>query len=88
MMERPNISPRQTIRRWKLWNKGNWAQRLGQSLAELKPPLGEVLSDFFLHGLRYEEIAKKRGMAAGSVGVYLKRGLEAMRRIWGREESN
>ncbi len=62
------------------------AQRLGQSLAELKPPLGEVLSDFFLHGLRYEEIAKKRGLAVGSVGVYLKRGLEAMRRIWGREE--
>jgi RNA polymerase sigma factor (sigma-70 family) len=61
------------------------AQRLGKSLTELKPPLGEILSDFFLHGLRYEEIAKKRGVAVGSVGVYLKRGLEAMRRIWGRE---
>ena len=64
------------------------AQRLGKSLAELKPPLGEILSDFFLHGLRYEEIAKKRGVAVGSVGVYLKRGLEAMRRIWGREENS
>ena len=64
------------------------AQRLGQSLAELKPPLGEILSDFFLHGLRYEEIAAKRGVAVGSVGVYLKRGLEAMRRIWGREENS
>ncbi len=64
------------------------AQRLGQSLAELKPPQGEILSDFFLHGLRYEEIAKKRGVAVGSVGVYLKRGLEAMRRIWGREENS
>ena len=64
------------------------AARLQQSLAELKPPLGEMLSDFFLHGLRYEEIAKKRGMAVGSVGVYLKRGLEAMRRIWGREENS
>lgn len=60
------------------------AQRIGQSLAELKPPLGEVLSDFFLHGLRYEEIARKHGLAVGSVGVYLKRGLEAIRRIWGR----
>jgi RNA polymerase sigma factor (sigma-70 family) len=58
------------------------AERLSQSLAELKPPLGEILSDFFLHGLRYEEIAKKHGVAVGSVGVYLKRGLEAMRRIW------
>jgi len=60
------------------------AQRLGMSLAELKPPMGEVLTDFFLDHLRYEEIASKRGMAVGSVGVYLKRGLEAMRRIWGR----
>ncbi len=58
------------------------AERLGKTLAALKPPLGDVLSDFFLHGLRYEEIATNRGMALGSVGVYLKRGLDAMRRIW------
>ncbi|HWY78264.1 MAG TPA: sigma-70 family RNA polymerase sigma factor [Verrucomicrobiae bacterium] len=64
------------------------AQRLGKSLAELKPPLGEILSDFFLHGLRYEEIARKRSMAVGSVGVYLKRGLDAIRRIWGRSENS
>jgi RNA polymerase sigma factor (sigma-70 family) len=61
------------------------AERLTKMLAELKPPMGEILSDFHLHGLRYEEIAKKRGMAAGSVGVYLKRGLEAMRRIWSED---
>jgi RNA polymerase sigma factor (sigma-70 family) len=64
------------------------AQRLSKSLAELKEPMGEILSDFFLHGLRYEEIANKRGVAVGSVGVYLKRGLEAMRRIWVREENS
>ena len=64
------------------------AQRIGKSLAELKTPMGEILSDFFLYGLRYEEIADKRGVAVGSVGVYLKRGLEAMRRIWGREENS
>src|SRR5262249_20631220 len=52
------------------------AQRLGKSLAELKKPMGEILSDFFLDGLRYEEIAKKRSVAIGSVGVYLKRGLD------------
>jgi RNA polymerase sigma factor (sigma-70 family) len=44
------------------------AQRIRRSLAELKPPLGDILSDFFLHGLRYEEIAKKHGLAVGSVG--------------------
>ena len=64
------------------------AARLQTSLAELKPPQGEILSDFFLRGLRYEEIAKKRGVAVGSVGVYLKRGLEAMRKIWGQDENN
>src|SRR5262249_40763815 len=32
------------------------AQRISQSLAELKPPLGEIISDFFLRGLHYEEI--------------------------------
>jgi RNA polymerase sigma factor (sigma-70 family) len=64
------------------------AQRLRKSLAELKTPMGEILSDFFLYGLRYDEIAKRRGVAVGSVGVYLKRGLEAMRRIWGREENS
>jgi RNA polymerase sigma factor (sigma-70 family) len=63
------------------------AQRLGKSLAELKPPMGDILSDFFLDGLRYHEIARKHGIPIGSVGVYLKRGLEAMRRIWGRENS-
>src|ERR1039457_996401 len=46
------------------------AARLHKSLVELKPPLGEILSGFFLHCLRYEEIAKRRGMAVGSVGVY------------------
>ena len=64
------------------------AARLQTSLAELKPPQGEILSDFFLHGLRYEEIAQKRGVATGSVGVYLKRGLETLRKIWGRNENN
>jgi len=64
------------------------AQRLRKSLAELKPPMGEILSDFFLDGSSYEEIAKKRGVAVGSVGVYLKRGLEALRRIWVREKNS
>src|SRR6059036_1247832 len=30
------------------------AERVSKTLAELKPPLGEVLADFFLEGLRYE----------------------------------
>jgi RNA polymerase sigma-70 factor (ECF subfamily) len=60
------------------------AERLGRLLAELKPPQGEMLADYFLRGLTYEEIAKKHTVALGTVGVYLKRGLAAMRRVWGR----
>jgi RNA polymerase sigma factor (sigma-70 family) len=59
------------------------AERLRKSLAELKPPMGEILSDLFLDGLSYAEIAKKRGIPVGSVGVYRERGLEVLRRIWG-----
>ena len=64
------------------------AELLNKLLAELKPPQGDILSDFFLEGLTYEEIVKKRGMALGSVGVYLKRGLEAIRRAWGEREDS
>ena len=58
---------------------------LGQLQAELKPEQRAILSDFFLHGLTYEQIAKKHGMAIGSVGVYLKRGLEAARKAGTRQ---
>lgn len=58
---------------------------LRELLAELKPPQGEILADFFLWNLSYQEIAKKRGVAVGSVGVYLKRGLETLRRTWKRQ---
>lgn len=62
------------------------AEVLRMLLAELKPPQGELLADFFLHGLSYEEMAKKHGLAMGSVGVYLKRGLQSVRRTWDRRE--
>ncbi len=46
---------------------------------DLEPGRRALLDDFFLHRLRYDEIARKHGLAMGSVGVYIKRGLEAMR---------
>ena len=64
------------------------AERLSQTLSKLKPPQGAILTDFFLNGLSYEEIARKHGIPIGSVGVYLKRGLETLRRIWGRREES
>jgi RNA polymerase sigma factor (sigma-70 family) len=47
---------------------------------ELKPEQRAILNDFFVRGLTYEQIAAKHNVAVGSVGVYLKRGLEAMRK--------
>ena len=64
------------------------AERLSGTLSKLKPPQGGVLTDFFLNGLSYEGIARKHGLPIGSVGVYLKRGLETLRRIWGQREES
>jgi RNA polymerase sigma factor (sigma-70 family) len=57
---------------------------LSRTVSELRPPQGAVLTDFFLKGFTYEEIAQKHGVAKNSVGVYIKRGLETLRRIWSR----
>jgi RNA polymerase sigma factor (sigma-70 family) len=46
---------------------------------DMKPEHRILLNDFFLRHLSYEEIARKHGLAMGSVGVYLNRGLEGMR---------
>jgi RNA polymerase sigma-70 factor (ECF subfamily) len=64
------------------------AECLSRTISKLKPPQGAVLKDFFLDGLSYEGIARKHGIPIGSVGVYLKRGLETLRRIWGRREES
>jgi RNA polymerase sigma factor (sigma-70 family) len=39
-----------------------------------------VIGDFFIHSLSYQEIAAKHTLTIGTVGVYLKRGLEALRK--------
>lgn len=61
------------------------ASVLRELQAELKPEQRAVLEDFFEKGLSYEEIARKHGIALGSVGVYLKRGLDAMKRLGVRQ---
>lgn len=53
---------------------------LGELQTQLKPEHRTILNDFFIRGLSYEQIAAKHSVAVGSVGVYLKRGLEAMRK--------
>ncbi|MEI6394212.1 MAG: RNA polymerase sigma factor [Verrucomicrobiota bacterium] len=46
---------------------------------DLKPGFKAALDDFFLEGLSYEEISRKRGWPIGTIGVYIQRGLAAMR---------
>ena len=64
------------------------AERLRRTIGELRPPIDAIMIDRFMNDLSYEEIARKRGIPISSVGVYLKRGLEALRRIWGRREES
>ena len=60
------------------------AALIGQLQVELKPDQRAILNDFFLHELSYEQLAVKYGVAVGTVGVYLKRGLEAIRKSGAR----
>lgn len=54
--------------------------RLLDALQEdLNPDHKTALHDFFLDGLSYEEISRKRGWPVGTVGVYIQRGLAAIR---------
>jgi len=53
---------------------------IAQLLTDLKPEHRALLNDFYFGGLSYEQIASKHCLAIGTVGVYLKRGLEVIRR--------
>lgn len=64
------------------------AERLQRTVRELRPPTDAIMMDRFTNELSYEEIARKHGIPIGSVGVYLKRGLDALRRVWGRREES
>lgn len=62
-----------------------------ETLADLHAALQEVreswrqrLVDRFLNGLDYKELAAQHGLGEGSVGVYLKRGLDELRGILAR----
>lgn len=48
---------------------------------QLKPQSREIMNDFFITELSYIEIAEKHSVAVGSVGVYLKRGLDQLRQF-------
>lgn len=56
---------------------------LTEAQEDLKPEFRDVLNDFFVSELTYEGVSQKRGIPIGTVGVKLKRGLEAIRQ-WGK----
>jgi len=61
---------------------------VGELLRELLVEVGEpyrgVLRDYYLDGLSHAEIAEKRGIAINSVGVYIQRGLTALKAVISR----
>ena len=61
------------------------ASLLNELQAGMKAEQRVILTDFYLNLLSYEEIAAKHGVAVGSVGVYLKRSLDALRQAAGRQ---
>ena len=53
-------------------------------LRELKPEVSGIIRDFHLHRLNYEELAVKHARPIASIGVVLKRGLDAIRQVAAR----
>jgi RNA polymerase sigma factor (sigma-70 family) len=51
---------------------------LMKALAKLPKKYAQVLVDLHWHGLKHEEVAKKRGLKIGSIGVYNKRAMQML----------
>lgn len=56
------------------------------ALKKIPEKYRNVVADFYLKGLTQQEIADKRGLKIGSIGVYMKRGLEQLRKILKKDE--
>lgn len=52
--------------------------------AGLKPEQKAILNRLVIQRQSYEQVAREQGMAIGTVGVYLKRSLEALQRLGAR----
>lgn len=59
--------------------KGENALILAAALKEVPEKYRKVVEDFYLKGSTQQEIADRHGLKLGSIGVYLQRGLEALR---------
>lgn len=61
--------------------KGERALMLKEGLEQIPGQYRKVVEDFYLKGLKQQEIADKHGLKIGTIGVYLQRGLEALHEI-------
>ena len=61
--------------------KGERALMLAEGLKQIPEQYRKVVEDFYLKGLKQQEIADKHGLNIKSIGAYLQRGLEALHKI-------
>lgn len=66
--------------------KGERALMLAEGLRQIPEQYRKVVEDFYLKGLKQQEIADKHGLKIGTIGVYLQRGLEALHEILKKDE--
>jgi RNA polymerase sigma factor (sigma-70 family) len=59
--------------------RGENALILAEALKRVPEQYRKVVEDFYLRGLTQQEIADKNGLKIGSIGVYIDRGLKALR---------
>jgi DNA-directed RNA polymerase specialized sigma24 family protein len=74
-----HLEPRSVTPRLDTMDLKELRELLAALQTDLKPEFKAALDDFFLEGLSYEEISQKRGWPIGTTGVYIQRGLAAMR---------
>ena len=74
--------PDETIPPDELTQKVERALLIQEAVKQIPPKYGDVLTDHYFLGLSHKEIADKRGLKIGSVGVYLTRGKELLAPIF------
>lgn len=65
---------------------GERAAIVREALRQIPEQYRKVVEEFYFNGLTQQEIADKHGLAIGSIGVYLQRGLEALHKILKKDE--
>ena len=59
--------------------QGENALILAEALKQVPEHYRDVVEDFYLEGFTQQEIADRHGLKIGSIGVYVDRGLKALR---------